>query len=347
MVLCLKVRKERGEQVRKFLVKKGLLDLSRIIGRTSRELIFPLTKAADKKAVEKFGVLVERNLERAREKKVLRLSEALKGVIPKEAAEQMGRSYDVVGDIAVLEIPDGLERLEKSIAWTVKRMLPNVQVVVKKGRKRSRKYRIRQHIVLTGENRTETIAKESGALLRVDLNKAYYSSRFGSERLRILRQIKPGERILVMFAGVGPYPLVFAKHKDVLVWAIEINPAAYKFMVENVRMNKLKDRVFPIKGDVRKVVPELAKAGLKFDRICMPLPEQAHEFLDLAFSVAQKGAIVHIYQFVREGEFKKRGKELVALCKKLGRKVKLKKITRSGHYAPRTYSVCYDLEVEG
>ncbi len=339
MIRCLKTKKENGEKLRVFLTRKRWIDDSRIIGRTTRELVFPLNDSAKISELKKYGSIVERSLPRTKAQKVRTLREALKGVIPPSKIEEMNNAMDVVGDIAVLEIPDSVINLEKSIAWTVKRMMPKIKVVAKKDKKTKGKYRIRKISPLVGEKRTKTIARESGMSLLIDLNKAYYSSRMGAERIRILKQIRKGEKILIMFAGIGPYPILFSKYKNVRCWANEWNPAAVKFMEENIRMNRVRDKVVMIPGDAHKVVPELKE---KFDRICMILPSATHEFVKEVLAVSKKGTVIHFYQFVHEKEFQKRGKEIVKL---FGNKVKVRKINKSGYYAPYVYRVCYDLKV--
>ncbi len=343
MVRSLKIKKDKGEKVRAFLSKKGWLDRDRIIGRTTRELIIPLTDAAKRPELVKIGQLIERNLPKVKAKKVKTLKEALRGTIPLSKIDEINNAMDVVGDIAILEIPDSLTKVEKSIAWTIKRMLPHLKTIAKKSKRTAGKFRIRKIVPLVGARKSETLAKESGILLKVDLNKMYYSSRMGSERLRILCQVKNGEKILVMFAGIGPYSILFAKNKNVMVWSNEWNPDAVEFMKENVRMNKVRDKVIVVPGDAHRVIPKLNQ---RFDRICMILPGSNHEFIREACLSSKKGTVIHFYQFVNEKDFRKRGKELVELFKGAGKKVAVKKIVKSGYYSPYIYRVCYDLVMQ-
>ena len=74
--------------------------------------------------------------------------------------------------------------------------------------------------------------------------------------------------MLVMFSGCAPYPIVIAKNaKPAEIAAVELNPVAYDYAVENVKLNKA-NNVTLFEGDVNEVVPILHK---KFDRILMPL----------------------------------------------------------------------------
>ena len=344
MVLCYKVKKEIGEKVRAYLINRDWLDRTRIIGRTMRYLFFSLKKTADTADLKKKfpGSLEQRNLRTLSKKKGKSLKDVLKKILPADKLEHINRSFDVVGDILVLEIPDSLSKLEHSIAWNVKRAYSNIKVVAKKGKKIEGKYRIRKIKVLIGDKRTETIHTESGMRLKVDLNKTYFSSRMGAERLRILKQIKKGEKILTMFAGIGPYPILFAKGKNVKSVAVEINPDAVQLMKENIRMNYVGDKVVIFQGDAKKIIPRLKD---KFDRITMPLPHLAHEFLPQALKVSKKGTIIHLYQFSKENEINKLKQKITKIAAKSKKKIKILRVVKSGYYSPYVNRYCMDIKV--
>src|SRR3989344_2273513 len=61
------------------------------------------------------------------------------------------------------------------------------------------------------------------------------------ERQRIAKQVKPNEIIIDMFAGIGYFSLGLKKAKK--VYAIEKNPLAYKYLKENILLNKAKNIV--------------------------------------------------------------------------------------------------------
>ena len=65
--------------------------------------------------------------------------------------------------------------------------------------------------------------------------------------------IKKGDEVLVMFAGVAPFSIVIAKNSRAKkVFSVEINKEATKYAKQNVELNKLKDKVEIIQGDVKK-----------------------------------------------------------------------------------------------
>ena len=339
MVSCLKTKKQNTQAAKSFLVTKGWLDTSYCMGKSGKYVLLAITDKADTKAIlTKFiGSIEQRNIQKVK-LETRTIKDALSKVIPTEELDKINRGFEAIGDIAVIEIPEGLSKLEVNIAWALKRIHKHIKVVAKKDKKTSGKYRIRKVKVLVGDMRTETVHKESGARLKLDLNKVYFSPKLGSERLRILRQVKPKENILNMFAGVGPYPIVFAKNKkDITQTAIELNPAAVRYFKQNLKLNKLEKRITLIKGDAKVEVPKLKQ---KFDRIIMVLPEKAHEFLPHALKVANKGAMIHIYQFEARDDADRRAQELKKMTG-----AKAVKPVRAGGFSPKIDRFCFDIQL--
>ncbi len=345
MVKCLKLKKEKGESAKQFIEAQGWLDKGRALGRTQRYLLIPLAgKFNEKVLLKKFpDASIEARSFQLIPPRAGTLKDLLKGVIPEKYIEKVVRAFDIVGDIAVLDIPDPLKKFELSIAWALKRAHPYIKTVVRKAGKVKGKHRVRELKILTGEKRTETIYKEHNITLKLDLAKTYFSPRSARERLRIAEQVKQNEKVLVMFAGIGPYAILIAKHQPLCrVWAVELNPDAYNYMKENIRLNLISNAT-ALKGDVKKVVPEI---GEFFDRIIMPLPEKSWEFLDLALKSAAPEAIIHFYAFIHEDKFDDAIGRLNTVAKKNGKKIKILKWIRAGTYAPRVYRWCIDFQLK-
>jgi len=230
------------------------------------------------------------------------LKELLQKKLTKKELSLLVTSFDLVGDIAVIEIPHELEQKENIIAQTLLVLHKPIKVVVKKAGIHKGIYRRQRMFILAGERRKETEHRENNVRIKLHVEKSYFSSRLSTERKRIAGQVKEGESILVMFSGVAPYPLVLAKNTQAKeVVGVEINPAAHEYGLENVKLNKLEDKVKLYKGDVRLVVPRLQK---QFDRIIMPLPTRAEGFLDIALGAIKKKGIIHFYDFERDQDIK-------------------------------------------
>lgn len=242
-------------------------------------------------------------------------------------------SYEIIGDIALFN-----KKIPKTEAQNLILKNKNLKTVAYKSETHKGRYRLKKVKILLGEKKKITIHKENKVQLKVDIEKTYFSPRTSSERLRILNQIKPRENILVMFSGIGVLPIEIAKNtRAKSIMGIELNPTAHKLALDNLILNKT-NNVKLYKGDVRKIVPKLK---IKFDRILMPLPKSAEDFLDLTKKIIKKNGVIHFYTFAQEKEFKDLSKKI----KKHFKKFKILKIVKCGNYAPFTYRVCIDFKV--
>ena len=209
--------------------------------------------------------------------------------------KQSIRAFDIIGDIALVEIPKSSKGQGKKIALRISSQQKNIKAIYEKIGGHEGRLRIQKLKHLYGEKRTVTIHKENNVSLKLDVAKVYFSPRQATERKRICEQIKKPETVLVMFSGIGPFTTSIAKNTPAkVVYGVELNKAAHEYAVENSRMNKVDAKTVLLHGDARKIVPQLKK---KFDRIIMPLPKGAENFLDVAFAAAKNGSIIHLYDF--------------------------------------------------
>lgn len=261
-----------------------------------------------------------------------------------EDGEGIFSSYDVVGDIAVLEIPEKVRGKAKEIAEALLKSDKKIRVVLGKEGGMEGEYRVRRFSFLAGEKRTETTYVEHGVRMGLDLAKVYFSPRLSHERGRIAAQVKPGETVLVLFAGVGPFALVVAKRrKDARVYGIELNPEAVRYFEENIRLNGMEGRVEAVLGDVREIVPQ--KFVGVADRVAMPLPKSAEDFLDVAMLAAKRGGVVHFYTFVERGKKDAAAEKVLLAAQRLGKKVEILGSREVRPYSPSTVQMVVDFRV--
>jgi len=270
------------------------------------------------------------------------LKELLKNKLTKKQLSLLPSSYDVVGDILIFsEISKELAKKEGIIGNALLKLHKNIKVILKKTKKFSGKYRLQKLKFIAGEKRKETIHKENDVRLKLDVEKVYFSPRLSNERKRISDLVKKNESVLVLFSGCGIYPLVIARNSECKeVYGIELNKAAHKYAFENTQLNKLANKITLIHGDAKKI-----RLNKKFDRILMPLPKDAGDFLENAFKAAKKGTIIHFYSFGQEKEFNEIRKNLIEKCKKLRKKIKIIQLVKCGHYSPYTYRICIDFRI--
>ncbi|HII14765.1 MAG TPA: class I SAM-dependent methyltransferase family protein [Nanoarchaeota archaeon] len=289
---AVKVEKKDAQKTLDMLKSSGLFDNSHEIKFGKEHLLIPVVSAKGLK-------VVEARLKK-KQKQPRNLAEALQGKLTPKELVLAPRAFDVLGDIAIIEVDKRLAKKEKAIARVLLDLNKYLKVVAKKAGVHSGVYRTQKLKILAGEKRKETTCRENNVLLNLNAETCYFSPRLSTERLRVAKLVKEGESVLVMFSGVAPYPCVIAKNSAAKeVYGVEINPDAHKYALENIKLNKLLNvRVFC--GDVRKIVPEL---GMKFDRIVMPLPKSAADFLDVAKAAAKQGAVVHIYEILNTDDF--------------------------------------------
>mgnify|MGYP001559023069 FL=1 len=268
------------------------------------------------------------------------LKEYIKNVIPKDKLNLVPKSFDQIGSIALFnEFPQELKKDEKIIGNALLKINKNIKTVAVKKEKFLGKFRLQKVRIIAGKKTKETIHKENSIILKLNIEKVYFSPRTSSERARIANSIKQNESVLVMFSGSGILPLVISKNSKAReICGIELNKNAHKYALENLKLNKSKN-ITLIKGDVKKILPKIKK---KFDRIIMPLPKDSESYLDLALKHLNKKGIIHFYDFAKEEDFPKSS---INKIKKHCKKFKILKAVKCGQYSPRTYRVCIDFQV--
>ena len=274
----------------------------------------------------------------------MRFKEALASVLTKEELAVCPTGFDVIGDIAIIEVPQELEHKQRKIGQVLLDLVKHVKVVVKKHGIHSGVYRLQKYRIIAGERRKSTVHTESGVRLKIHIERTYYSPRSATERLRIAGLVGNGERVLVLFSGIAPFPLVIARNaQPAKVVGVELNPFAHDFAVQNVMLNKLGKVIELVQGDVREVIPALEG---KFDRIIMPLPKDAELFLGDALKAAKKGTMIHLYEFGRESEIPELVARAEGTCKSFKRSARVVRVVKAGEYAPYVFRLCLDLEVQ-
>ena len=238
------------------------------------------------------------------------------------------RSYDVLGNIAILKFPKEVKKSEKvKVAKRLMLERKSVRTVVEKSERVKGRLRTIKTLHLAGEKTLEAIYLENGCKFKLNIESCYFSPRLSNERKIVALQVRKGERVLVMFAGVGPFSIVIAKTslaKEVV--SLELGRECTKYAKENVSLNKLKN-VSVVQGDVKRV-----RLEGKFDRVVMPRPNLDDSFLSSAFKVIKKSGTINYYGFSRDkSEVVNKIKEEAVKAKK---KVRILRVKKAGDIAP-------------
>jgi tRNA (guanine37-N1)-methyltransferase len=226
----------------------------------------------------------------------VRLKEKLANRLPPEALSEIYSSFDLIGDIAIIKAPNNpahAQAVAKQIMATHKKL----KAVYNRASPVGGEHRTRELTLLAGEHKTVTQHKEAGCVFSVDVEKCYFSPRLSHERLRIAAQVSPKETVINMFAGVGCFSVIISKTvPETKVYSIDVNPTAHGCMVENIRVNRVYGRVHPMLGDSKEIVEKQLRGTA--DRVLMPLPEKALEYLPAAvWALKKSGGWIHYYDF--------------------------------------------------
>ncbi len=254
------------------------------------------------------------------------------------------RAYDILGNIAIVKFPKLTKvRDKKQFANKILKENKSVKTVLEKTGKFQGRLRKQTTKYLAGEKTKEVLYRENNCVFRFNLDSTYFSPRLSNERKEIAGKVKKGNVVLVMFAGVAPYSIVIAKNsKAGKVVSVEINREANKYAKLNVELNKVKDKVELIQGDVKRFAGKLKE---KFEVIVMPRPKLKDSFLQQAFILSKKGTKVFYYDFCKDDEIGLVVEKIKAEAKKARKKIKILRIKKAGEIAPYQIRVRVDFRV--
>jgi tRNA (guanine37-N1)-methyltransferase len=329
--LCLVVPKKKAEPVRRRLLEKGVLRRDLQIRSDAKSVFFPVTQRID------LGYPLETADFKEAEDQVKDYRTLVD--VPEDVRPMLPSSYDTLGTIAVVKMADDVLPYSAEVGRAILATQKSIKTVcVDSGV--ADQFRTRRIKVVAGERATETTHKEYGMVYKMDVSKVFFSPRLATEREIVSKQVNPGEVVIDMFAGIGPFALLIAKtRKPKVVYAIDMNPDAIGYMKENMTVNKVSN-VVPVLGDAREELPKLEKA----DRIVMNLPHQASEYLADALRSLKPGGIVHYYEIVEEKDLVDRVEKIIMISKSEGRVSKELARRRVKSYSPTMNFYGFDIQ---
>nr|MDO8118419.1 methyltransferase [Candidatus Sigynarchaeota archaeon] len=228
------------------------------------------------------------------------LKKHLENVLDGEELSLLPRGFQTLEDVAIINLKPGLVPKKHVVAQAILDLLPYIKSVWGKTFGQAKvvgQFRTPTGLEhLAGVDKSEVIAVENGVIFKHDFTKIIFSKGNINERSYLPRLVKPGEVVLDMFAGIGYFSLMIAKHAlPAIVHACEINPVAYNYLSENIVLNKVQDTVQAYHGDCADIVPRLVKDGLLADRIVMGVFPAPKQYLPVALSAAKpiSGTIIH------------------------------------------------------
>ena len=225
---------------------------------------------------------------------------------------------DIVGNIAILKFPRRTLWITKKLkARKFLKQNKNVTTILEKTQGFSGKLRKQKTKHLAGIKTKQTTYRENNCTFKFDVDESYFSPRLSNERKIIADGItkilktknqKPKTsknkvfRILIMFAGIAPYPIIIAKKlkqqkKQFHIYANELNKKANKEAKKNIILNKLQKYITLIPGDANQIPNTKYQIPQNYNIILMPRPNLKDTFLKTALKLSKKGTTIFYHGF--------------------------------------------------
>jgi len=269
------------------------------------------------------------------------LQENFKDKLSKEELSLLPSSYQKIGQILIINLKDELRKHEKQIGQFLLKIIPDTKTVCSRTGFIASKERVPQTKVIAGNKETETIHKEHGVSYKLDVSKIMFAKGNINERKRIAKLVKENETVVDMFSGIGYFSLNIGKYSEPnKVYAIDINPVAYHYLLENIKLNKVQDKVISILGDS---IVEIPKLGRIADRVIMGLLPDCKVYLTDALKVVKPNGIIHYHGTAKD--WKELFEDVKTAAEIEGFKVELIDIVKVKSYAPKIYHWVLDCRI--
>ncbi|MGB1696865.1 MAG: class I SAM-dependent methyltransferase [Thermoplasmatota archaeon] len=246
------------------------------------------------------------------------------------------RAFEQLGDMAILKIPPGLEHKKTELGDALRSFLGARAVFHDHGVKGT--FRTRDLERISGTGNAETIVAENGFQLKVDVTRAYFSPRLADERARLVALLSPGDSVIDLFGGAGPFAVQAARAGAAVV-CVDLNPDAIALAQENAARAKVSLEC--ICGDAREVGPTLEPAK----HVVMNLPHLAKEFLGVGAQCTAPGGTLHHHEILPDNDLATRCAELVAELGAIGRVATVAHTRHVRNYSPTESHYAIDLEL--
>jgi len=252
--------------------------------------------------------------------------------------ELLPSGYQHIGDVCIINLNKKLLKYKKKIGSVILKNFSFKTVLNKKAGIKGKK-RVPQVEIIAGSRKTETIHVESGIRYKFDPKKVMFSKGNINERHRIAKLLKKNEIVVDMFAGIGYFTVPIAKeNKARMIYASEINPVSYKYLNENIKINKISGNIKTFNMDCKKMILKLAKERINADRILMGLLPSPKRYLKDAKKICKNGTIIH-YEAISDSP-----ENLIQEVKNVFPKSIIKNIVRVKSYRPKTWHFTLDVE---
>ncbi len=262
----------------------------------------------------------------------------MKEQLPEHANLPSG--FHVVGHVALVHLDSSLLEYASIIGEVTLSFDNRIKTVAIKTGPTTGETRNPSFEVVAGDCNTITTHIENGVLFKLDPVRLTFSGGNKRERIDIAKRVKKGEKVVDMFSCVGQFALQIAKTSDAIVTAIEINPDAFKFLLENIKINNLEEKVTAILGDCREVHPKRYA-----NRVIMGYLHDSQSYLPYALdTLVQDGGVIHMHASVQKDILESTISKIRARCENGGfvPHIEVRKIK---NYSPNVNHLVFDIQV--
>ena len=288
------VRTIQADALLRRLWSLGLVDRAVRITKRGHEVLIPL-RGEPGFSLEPFGARVEAIVELVVRSPAKNPHDVLRGRFrdAKLRDDLIPTRWEWIGEIVVLRLPSDAQPHASDIARLIGEVL-GAKAVVEDVSGVHGPLRTPEIRILWGSG-TETIHTEGGIRYALDVARIMFSSGNLAERVGIAARIRPGQVVVDLFAGIGYFSIPIAvRSRPARVYACEVSPVAYGYLLENVRLNRATN-VVPLLGDCRDTAPSGVADWVLMGHF------SATDYLDVAFR-AMKDVGTVVYHCVAPAE---------------------------------------------